>query len=55
MNREVVLVGSKDRGNKETRKPKTAKKKDKSAAAIQSRVKPRTGSDAGDREAEEST
>jgi hypothetical protein len=33
-------MGSKDRGHKETRKPKTAKKKEKAAAAIPSRVRP---------------
>jgi len=35
-------MGSKDRGTKEVRKPKTSKgKKDKAAAVIPSRVKPR--------------
>jgi hypothetical protein len=34
-------MGSKDRGNKEARKPKSAKKKEKAAPVIQSRVKPR--------------
>jgi hypothetical protein len=33
-------MGSKDRGNKETRKPKTAKKKEKNAPVIPSRVRP---------------
>lgn len=33
-------MGSKDKGNKEVRKPKTAKKKVKAAPVIQSRVRP---------------
>ncbi len=35
-------MGSKDKGKKETRKPKSAKKKEKVAPVIQSRVKPDT-------------
>jgi hypothetical protein len=34
------IMGSKDKGTKETRKPKTAKKKVKAAPVIQSRVRP---------------
>lgn len=44
-------MGSKDRGNKETRKPKTAKKKEKTAPVIPTRVKPRA--DATERAGEE--
>ena len=33
-------MGSKDRGNKEVRKPKSAKKKEKAAPVIPSRVRP---------------
>jgi hypothetical protein len=33
-------MASKDKGRKEVRKPKTAKKKEKAAPVIQSRVRP---------------
>ena len=50
--KEGMYMGSKDRGNKEARKPKTAKKKEKAPApVVQTRVKPR--SDAADKDAEE--
>lgn len=45
-------MGSKDRGNKETRKPKTAKKKDKAAPAIPTRVRPAAPTQSDERESE---
>lgn len=45
-------MGSKDRGNKESRKPKTAKKKDKAAPIIPSRVRPADPARSDEKESE---
>jgi hypothetical protein len=41
-------MGSKDKGTKEARKPKSAKKKTKAAPVIQSRVRPAEEKEAND-------
>ena len=49
---EEIYMGSKDKGTKESRKPKTAKKKEKdSGPVIKTRVKPRV--EAGEKSSEE--